>query len=731
MTKRRPVALGAALAIGLGGLFAASPALAVDGDAPSEDQNTTSSAQNGTDEAQLPAVVREADQVKSEIKKDTGAEIDVIGAGYDADGELTVLANEEATKAADRAEVAEGYGNVAFLPPAEARASDELVGGQGYMMEVEGGLSACSFGFSAFSPEGDPAILSAGHCTGDSSVTDVALSTPSSDPANGGEGYEQFGGVIGQFGFSQFGGPGHTPGADEDPTSTDISVIDIADDSLTLLPQVTDWSTAGDDDLAAGVATTIKSVADPVAGEVKASGRTTSLNTGDTDVTIDGQRFQILDGWLQIEDRWVHGFLSDVYGQGGDSGGSVFQGDKAVGVVSGGDEAGTYTWATRLADALEYTDGYEVALDINEPVVASPEDGAEIEGGSDIVVKVPANATELAVGNGSSGDVIPTDGKREITLKAQETPGEHTLSLVAQNGFSHSETVEFTYTSTIAKPVIDDVEITAPKGEDSVDVEITGTGIVGAEVTVEGYDPTTVEDDGTWTVGADEFEIGSHDLTATQSAEGETSAEATGSIKVLPAKVDVLSPADGDKFDEDNSPTTVTGTGIVDATVTVKVDGKTYTTEVVEGDNAGGMSGEQALANNSTRAAVDQGTWAVELDAAPGAGTHELRANQALNGTAAESTVLSFAVTAADDGGSGDGGAGDGGSGDAGEGDGGAGDGGSGDAGEAGDAGGDDLAVTGADINMLPIGLVALGLLTAGAGTAFFAYRNRKASMKA
>lgn len=48
-------------------------------------------------------------------------------------------------------------------------------------------------------------------------------------------------GDLGDFGFSQFGGPGNTSGG-PDPTSTDIGVIDVTNDDLTLLPEVTNWA---------------------------------------------------------------------------------------------------------------------------------------------------------------------------------------------------------------------------------------------------------------------------------------------------------------------------------------------------------------------------------------------------------------------------------------------------------------------------------------------------------
>src|SRR5699024_1039400 len=108
----------------------------------------------------------------------------------------------------------------------------------------------CSAGFSAWDPDGNPVLLTAGHCTGDGAYDTVGLSDPTADNAGTGDDYEDIGLSpsydLGVYGFSQFGGPGNTPGNPGDTDLTDIAVIENINPELTLKPEVTDWSTPED-----------------------------------------------------------------------------------------------------------------------------------------------------------------------------------------------------------------------------------------------------------------------------------------------------------------------------------------------------------------------------------------------------------------------------------------------------------------------------------------------------
>lgn len=363
MRKRllsRPAALAAAASLGMTGVLVTVPA----------------SATETAEEA--PTSVKAMSKQVQEF-----ADVDGVQAyGTDGDGNVVVVTlpseelDEETTEAI---EAFEGeFSNVEVIEiaePIQAYAQNELVGGAGYGAgTAEGAAGLCSVGFTAVSPEGNPAVITAGHCTNDDALTQATRTLPSLDTAHSGEESSQLmdPAKMGDFAFSQFGGPNHSTGGEGDPNSTDIAVIDVTNPTLELLPAVTDWSTAGDDDLAAGIATEITGVSAPVAGApVSKSGRTTGL-THDDDLDL-------VDGWSRIgisetEYRWVRGFgVNGLEAAPGDSGGAVFQGDQAIGVVSGGSPASgsqeSFFWGTSLVHALEFTDGYEVmvAEDDSEP----------------------------------------------------------------------------------------------------------------------------------------------------------------------------------------------------------------------------------------------------------------------------------------------------------------------------------------------------------------------------
>lgn len=363
MRKRllsRPAALAAAASLGMTGVLVTVPASATE---TAEEAPTSVKA--------MSKQVQEFDDVDG-----------IQAYGTDGDGNVVVVTLPEEDLDADSTEALEAFegdhSNVEVIEigaPVQAYAQNELVGGAGYGAgTAEGAAGLCSVGFTAVSPEGNPAVITAGHCTNDDALTQATRTRPSLDTAHSGQDSPQLmdPAKIGDFAFSQFGGPNHSTGGDGVPNSTDIAVIDVTNPTLELLPAVTDWSTAGDDDLAAGIATEITGVSAPVAGApVSKSGRTTGL-THDDDLDIaDGySRIGLPDGSF----RWVRGFgVNGLEAAPGDSGGAVFQGDKAIGVVSGGSPASgsqeSFFWGTSLVHALEFTDGYEVmvAEDDSEP----------------------------------------------------------------------------------------------------------------------------------------------------------------------------------------------------------------------------------------------------------------------------------------------------------------------------------------------------------------------------
>lgn len=646
MTKRRPLALGAAATIGLGSLFFATPALAEE--SSDATQNTKISevqeapAPTKTPVAPEPEAAISTDQIIDSAAAFQAATGELpVAAGANSANELVILADKDAktdevlayAEAAENGEV-QGVSQILFGAKAIAYADTDVVGGAGYLMGE--GSFACSVGFSAWGPERTPAVFSAGHCTDDGGFSETALSKPSVEPAVGGDGYVlSDAGALGNYGFYRFGGPGNTTGAEDDPTSTDISVIDITNDALTTLPEVTDWSTASSDDLSEGTIP-VYDVANPVSGDVSKSGRTTGFTSGDTTVTLeDGQgnpvSGEILDGYLQVDGRWVHGFISDAGGAPGDSGGAVIQGNNAVGLVSGGPEDGSWLWATRLQDALEFTGGYEVALDIDAPVVTSPANNGNVQPGAEITGTVPANATELTISTApSSGESIPVDGT--FSLTAPSEPGTYTYSLTATNGMSRSETTEHVVVVdelALAKPGINVVDAEGPK------VTLSGTGVAGAEINGDVTASTsavaraagvsfsaTVGTDGTWSAKV-ELDAGTYTVSATQTVGDQTSSAGTAELTVRPVAPVITSIAEGSSFAAEKAPTKISGAGVDGATISL------------------------ALGNEAFSATVENGEWTIDFGGALAAGDYSAVAVQTVNDVDSAATSVNFSVLAA------------------------------------------------------------------------------------
>lgn len=713
MTKRRPLALGAAAAIGFGSLFIAAPALAEDTaslpvtdqteeQAPtSEDTANDAAASEETDAAEDADSTEDAEDT-GELSADEAADLEkvlaasskdadsddeietptIAAAGVTAAGDFAVITVEEdgAVDASDPA-VAELLSAIEDVTDrdvihettsdiATPLAADDVVGGAGYLSYQGSDLkSACSIGFTGWSPDGDPALITAGHCTADGSLNNIQLSIPSEQPAHRGDAatnaqWNAVGnGVVGQFGFSQFGGPrnadaenrnaypGEEGNTQDSVNSTDIAVVNVTGD-FNLHPQVTDWTTAGQDDLFAS-ASEITSVGNPTAGPVSKSGRTTGL----TSSTIKSG--DIVDGyhllWADNENteegdpaRWVRGFQVDgLKSAGGDSGGAVFQGEKAVGVVSGGGVG--YLWATSLTHALEQTSGYQVAIHIDTPEVTSHTEGAELEPGETITGTAPSNATEVSLSTQpNSGESVPVEDG-EWSMTAPSEPGDYTLSYSARNGFNSSESVEFNFSvveGNVAAPV---VTSPAPNSTVTAPVEsIEGTGIPGAELTMEGDVGSTVDvdEDGNWSVPTS-LEAGEYTIQLFQTVDGEDSRTITVSFTVEDegsetAPVEVTSISDGDEFELADAPTSVSGTAEPGEIVEVSIAAE-------DGGSGEAGVGTAAAANVGSTQAVEvgnDGSWTHELDYEPAVGTYTL--TYGYEGETGD--TLSFTIADTDDG---------------------------------------------------------------------------------
>ncbi|WP_159500920.1 S1 family peptidase [Microbacterium sp. 18062] len=533
----------------------------------------------------------------------------------------TTTPQENLEGAAD--EFVEGNSNVVVKvidAPFTTTADTDVVGGAGYFAvdpaaPDQGAL--CSVGFTGWNATGDPAIISAGHCTDDGLLTASALTLPTGDPAGGGASDNDdvaLTYLLGELEFSQYGGPGNTPGTEGSEDAVDISVWDVVNSDLTLLPEITDWTTAASEDLSAST-TQVRSVGTAQLGTVEKSGRTTGHTTGNVEA---------VGGWANVDGRQVYGFLATLDSAEGDSGGALYQGTTAVGILSGGttSDGVSLTWGADLQAGLSLTGGYSVAVFVDAPVLASPADGGQIGAGGTISGTGPANHTLVVTPDGEAAFEVPIDGSGNWSFPAPDEYGDFEFTLLAKQGFNESAEVSYSVEVLPAPPVI-----TVPGDGARIVTELTeisGTGVAGATLTLTGAvdETTTVGSDGTWSVETD-LGIGAHEVTARQSSGGVVSASATASFAVVPAAPTVNSPLAGARFAYESSPTGANGAGLNGADITVTLDGAAAgETEVVDG------------------------AWSVQF-AAPAAGAHTLVVTQTVNGQTSDPTTVTFEVAAA------------------------------------------------------------------------------------
>ena len=404
------LALAAATALGLGGALVSAPAMA--------------------DSADLTQVAAQK----------AAKSISVVNAfGFD-DGTLHLgVEDEEDVDAAEIEKLQKKYGadNVvvsAGFPEVKAHAKNDLVGGAGYLASVpsSGGAGACSTGFSGWDDSGKPVVLTAGHCAEDTSEAGEDLGSteivdterPSTAPAGGGEGGEPAGiGSIGSWGFNKYGSPvdpGETEGTAGD---IDFAVINVDESKYNVKTGVTDWTSAGEDDLAAKLATDITKVGAHTEGSVQKAGRTTGLTEGQV-IPHEQAPYE----YMSVSGRWVHGFAvessqSDPFSQPGDSGGAVFQGDTAVGVISGGGPAewddGTpfqLGWVADLDNSLEQSG---VKFNLEKPGEEPPGDDEADADASAAADGEDADASSAADGDDASASA-DADGKEADASSAAE-----------------------------------------------------------------------------------------------------------------------------------------------------------------------------------------------------------------------------------------------------------------------------------------------------------------------
>jgi LPXTG-motif cell wall-anchored protein len=343
--------MAAAAALGLGGVFVAGPAVATG--APN------------TLEVQSESDLQTA--VAKYLSEDDGDVAEEVGRFGFSDGNLYLGVTEKTEQVKkleekfDNVDVKVGPEYKAF----EAQAKKDLVGGAGYRMTLPNDtehVGLCSIGFAGWDSQGNQKLVTAGHCaeamdetgqtTGEATINDLELPSASQAHTKTKSSAAAETGAPGAWDYHQYGLPGEAAPTteDEEKQAIDFATVKVAD-GFTAKAEVTDWTTAGEDDLSLKT-TKVSKIDDPVVGEsISKAGRTTGLTTGTVETGVDDKM-----NYAAVSGRIVHGFKvspdGSRFSDQGDSGGAVFQGDTAVGVISGGSDDGSVTWVADLKNSL-------------------------------------------------------------------------------------------------------------------------------------------------------------------------------------------------------------------------------------------------------------------------------------------------------------------------------------------------------------------------------------------
>ncbi|WP_231446895.1 LPXTG cell wall anchor domain-containing protein [Brevibacterium zhoupengii] len=450
------LALAAAAALGLSGAFVASPAAA---DKP--DLNVE------TDTALQTAVHKNLADKNGELASEVGR--------FGVQGDTLVLGVSEKTDKVK--ELASKYDNVEVIVDpkfveAEPQDAKDLVGGAGYMLSVpsdENLVSACSTGFAGWDSSGNQVVLTAGHCAVDSTTGAedkiLDLEKPSAAEAAGGEGFLPAGtGSPGTWGFHQYGSDIVDNEVVDEDKAIDFAVIKVAD-GFTTKAEVTDWTTAKDDDLSLSTTEMAQVGTETPGATIHKSGRTTGVTEGT--VLDDPDAFE----YANIGGRAVHGFeVTDGatrFSDHGDSGGAVYQGDTAVGVISGGPEAGGWSWVADLDNSIAKSGETFTFEDPNETPEAPEAPVAEsqtIESNGSVVGKAVPNADVKISWAAAEGQVanqmaqaepqgapegeetVTADAEGNFTIEGPEAEGKYSYSATAVVDGQESAATEFEVT---------------------------------------------------------------------------------------------------------------------------------------------------------------------------------------------------------------------------------------------------------------------------------------------
>lgn len=350
------------------------------------------------------------------------------------------------------------YANVVLESGEPLAPEEDFFGGQGYRID---GDVVCSAGFGAFSAEGAPLVLTAGHCADDGAAQLAEVTLPAGEPAGGFLAEYAVTGKLGTFGFSQFGGPGNSWVADAENPGTpgnDVAVIESIRPDLDPLPAATTWA----DGTSPGTGSVkIVGMSSPFVGQaVCRSGRTVGWSCG----TVDEVGIYVVGGGSgdPADLRSFSGFLStSVESSGGDSGGPWISGNYAVGTHSAGnasDSPENFAVAATLQDSMSILPGVQLRVFLNKPVLSGPLPAGPIAAGQRIAGRLAsAPATDVPAGtrvrvtfSGSKPFDVDADAQGNWDFSAPGAADGFTAQAV--NGFSRSGSVTFSAAPDSAGP---------------------------------------------------------------------------------------------------------------------------------------------------------------------------------------------------------------------------------------------------------------------------------------
>lgn len=535
------------------------------------------------------------------------------------------------------------FANVELDGAAPLKPEADVPGGVGYQTDQR---AICSTGYSLFDPSGLPAVLTAGHCTDDGAAETADLLFQG-----------QPNGRLGSFVFSQFGGPGNTTVVNPNSprpgnVGTDIAVLGHIRQGLDPLPAA---STYGDPSEPGPDVKIIGSSAPVIGMPVCRSGWRTGWSCGH----ISAVGIFLVGGHNYPADpsdiRAFNGFLSyDVQSNGGDSGGPWVSGNYAIGTHSAGEWGGTQNFAVAatLEDSLQVLPGYQLELFLNKPGLVAAEDktfkaGTSITGrvqAAPAPVVAPGSQVRITYPGRQPFDVpVQPDGTWSFT--APEAPGPFSFTAETVNGFSRSGAVALDII--ISPSFLPAPAITTPAGDPLQALEaIEGTGTPGATLTLSGgvAGSALVGADGRWSISLPApAPYGKVNVTAVQSYPGLADSPATSAVfAVMPPPPAITSLSEGQHLEQGALPSTIAGTGLDGADVTVSLDGKPLTGTAV-GTAAGSRSAGNAL---SPLVLVAGGGWSAPFHSGLAVGSHTVSVTQAVDGVASAAAGVTFSVDA-------------------------------------------------------------------------------------